>query len=366
MAPEILRYEKYDAKADLWSVGAVTFEMCVGKPPFRAQNHVELLRRIERGEDRITFPDEKVSSKEASNDDKRRAIASDGKQISTVTVVAPDIKELIRRLLKRNPVERMSFSEFFKMTDELVNKWGEESLCAPGSMEMSRPPHPVPTRQTSSGTATPAKAGVAISRNSSSPGQRRLEPLSRVSTTAEPSQASRGQQPVTSSRPASKVPSRNPSHANLGALASERPQPEPIVSDEPLPSPLVLPSSDAEQEPAFTPLSRQSRTQSASASATQPPAVQPPPSSSRNSPMPRASGDSSSTSPILNENESRPSSSAQRRQPFAPKYVVGGGNGLNTSKGEVRPKDFATINANVIPPTPATSDPPMPTERTAG
>lgn len=46
MAPEILRYEKYDAKADLWSVGAVLYEMSVGKPPFRAQNHIDLLRKV--------------------------------------------------------------------------------------------------------------------------------------------------------------------------------------------------------------------------------------------------------------------------------------------------------------------------------
>ena len=46
MAPEILRYEKYDAKADLWSVGTVLYEMVVGRPPFRATNHVELLRKI--------------------------------------------------------------------------------------------------------------------------------------------------------------------------------------------------------------------------------------------------------------------------------------------------------------------------------
>jgi len=47
MAPEILRYEKYDAKADLWSVGAVMYEMAVGKAPFRAMNHIELLKKIE-------------------------------------------------------------------------------------------------------------------------------------------------------------------------------------------------------------------------------------------------------------------------------------------------------------------------------
>ncbi|GAD98237.1 serine/threonine protein kinase (Pdd7p), putative [Paecilomyces variotii No. 5] len=87
MAPEILRYEKYDAKADLWSVGTVLYEMVVGKPPFRASNHVELLRKIERGEDRIRFPADNEASEE--------------------------IKQLIQALLKRNPVERMTFKDFF-------------------------------------------------------------------------------------------------------------------------------------------------------------------------------------------------------------------------------------------------------------
>lgn len=87
MAPEILRYEKYDAKADLWSVGTVLYEMASGRPPFRARNHVELLRKIEAAEDVIKFPRE-------------------------VTITS-DLKALIRGLLKRNPVERMSFENFF-------------------------------------------------------------------------------------------------------------------------------------------------------------------------------------------------------------------------------------------------------------
>ncbi|KAI4158582.1 MAG: hypothetical protein LQ342_007321 [Letrouitia transgressa] len=90
MAPEILRYEKYDAKADLWSVGTVLYEMMTGKPPFRASNHVELLRKIERGEDRIKFPEE--------------------------TTLMDSMKKLIRGLLKRNPVERISFNDFFNHT----------------------------------------------------------------------------------------------------------------------------------------------------------------------------------------------------------------------------------------------------------
>ncbi|VBB87089.1 PaATG1 Serine/threonine-protein kinase encoded by the ATG1 gene [Podospora comata] len=90
MAPEILRYERYDAKADLWSVGTVLYEMATGRPPFRAGNHVELLRKIEAAEDQVKFPRE--------------------------SVVSPELKSLVRALLKRNPVERISFADFFNHT----------------------------------------------------------------------------------------------------------------------------------------------------------------------------------------------------------------------------------------------------------
>ena len=92
MAPEILRYEKYNAKADLWSVGAVLYEMTVGKPPFKAGNHIELLKNIEKANDKIKFP--------------------------TAAQVPESLKRLIRSLLKYNPTERISFSEFFN--DELI------------------------------------------------------------------------------------------------------------------------------------------------------------------------------------------------------------------------------------------------------
>lgn len=92
MAPEILRYERYDAKADLWSVGTVAFEMATGRPPFKARNHVELLRKIESNDDVIKFPRE--------------------------TVMSPELKALVRALLKRNPVERMGFEKFF--ADDII------------------------------------------------------------------------------------------------------------------------------------------------------------------------------------------------------------------------------------------------------
>ncbi|KAK2050850.1 kinase-like protein [Colletotrichum somersetense] len=110
MAPEILRYERYDAKADLWSVGTVLYEMITGRPPFRARNHVELLRKIEAAEDRVKYPKELVVSKE--------------------------LVKLIGKLLTRNPVERMRFEDFFNdpiLTDPI-----------PGTVEDDAPPKPEP------------------------------------------------------------------------------------------------------------------------------------------------------------------------------------------------------------------------------
>ena len=100
MAPEILSYQKYDAKADLWSVGAVLYEMSVGKAPFRASNHIELLKKIDHSKG-IKFPDEDPLHQPRPGEDPPQ-------------VVPPDVKGLIRTLLRRNPVERASFEDFFK------------------------------------------------------------------------------------------------------------------------------------------------------------------------------------------------------------------------------------------------------------
>ncbi|PWN41437.1 kinase-like protein [Ceraceosorus guamensis] len=114
MAPEILRYEKYDAKADLWSVGAVLYEMCVGKPPFRAQNPVELLRKIERGEDRIRFPDERSDGSLARERERREELGETNVDVKRAHSIPADIKALVRCLLRQKPMERVSFDGLFR------------------------------------------------------------------------------------------------------------------------------------------------------------------------------------------------------------------------------------------------------------
>ncbi|KAK3254883.1 hypothetical protein CYMTET_35919, partial [Cymbomonas tetramitiformis] len=87
MAPEILQCQRYDAKADLWSVGAILFEIVSARPPFGGSNHLQLLRNIERTEARLPEP--------------------------VASALSGDCLDLIKQLLRRNPVERLSFEDFF-------------------------------------------------------------------------------------------------------------------------------------------------------------------------------------------------------------------------------------------------------------
>ena len=117
MAPEILKGEKYDAKSDLWSVGTIIYEMICGRAPYRAQNHIELLRKIELGwkfpED-TNYNDGKVGSlQQTQNPSRALNVGSLPSKFNRVVHVATDLKELVKGLLKKNPVERIGFEEFF-------------------------------------------------------------------------------------------------------------------------------------------------------------------------------------------------------------------------------------------------------------
>ncbi|XP_068341878.1 serine/threonine-protein kinase ATG1c-like isoform X2 [Pyrus communis] len=87
MAPEIMQLQKYDAKADLWSVGAILFQLVTGRTPFTGNNQIQLLQNILKATE-LQFP-------------------SDSNNLSS------ECKELCQKLLRRNPVERLTFEEFF-------------------------------------------------------------------------------------------------------------------------------------------------------------------------------------------------------------------------------------------------------------
>ncbi|XP_020247361.1 serine/threonine-protein kinase ATG1a isoform X2 [Asparagus officinalis] len=88
MAPEIIQNKKYDAKADLWSVGAILFQLVTGKPPFDGNTQFQLFQNV-LASDELQFPHDVMAT------------------------LHPDCIDLCKRLLRQNPVERLTFEEFF-------------------------------------------------------------------------------------------------------------------------------------------------------------------------------------------------------------------------------------------------------------
>ncbi|XWS41382.1 hypothetical protein CRYUN_Cryun17cG0076900 [Craigia yunnanensis] len=41
MAPEVLEFQRYDEKVDMWNLGAILFELLNGYPPFRGRTNVQ-------------------------------------------------------------------------------------------------------------------------------------------------------------------------------------------------------------------------------------------------------------------------------------------------------------------------------------
>lgn len=102
MAPEIIQNQRYDAKADLWSVGAILYQLVIGKPPFDGNSQLQLFQNILTSTE-LRFPE------------------------GSLKVLHPDFVELCRSLLRRNPVERLTFEEFFN----------HRFLKDPGAAELS-------------------------------------------------------------------------------------------------------------------------------------------------------------------------------------------------------------------------------------
>jgi serine/threonine-protein kinase ULK/ATG1 len=50
----VLNGKQYDNKADIWSIGTVFYELLFGKPPFLAQNMIELIQTVQTKQ--LEFP----------------------------------------------------------------------------------------------------------------------------------------------------------------------------------------------------------------------------------------------------------------------------------------------------------------------
>ncbi|XP_064620931.1 serine/threonine-protein kinase ULK3-like [Lineus longissimus] len=86
MAPEIITQRLYTAKADLWSIGVITYECLFGHAPFASKSFAELEEKI-----RDTKPI----------------------QLPYGVEISDNCRNLLHRLLQRDPETRIDFDEFF-------------------------------------------------------------------------------------------------------------------------------------------------------------------------------------------------------------------------------------------------------------
>uniref|UniRef100_A0AAZ3NZ14 non-specific serine/threonine protein kinase n=1 Tax=Oncorhynchus tshawytscha TaxID=74940 RepID=A0AAZ3NZ14_ONCTS len=103
VAPEVLGPEKYDKSCDMWSLGVIMYILLCGYPPFYSNHGLAISpgmkKRIRNGQ--YEFPNPEWSD------------------------VSEDAKQLIRHLLKTEPTQRMSITEFMN------HPWINQSMEVP-------------------------------------------------------------------------------------------------------------------------------------------------------------------------------------------------------------------------------------------
>ena len=101
MAPEVLSRQKYDAKADLWSVGCILYQMLTRRTPYttRATPHFDK--------------------------DLLYQIRSKALDIPEGIALSPACQQLLQGLLQPDPIMRISYKDFFRHPFLRASKSGE-------------------------------------------------------------------------------------------------------------------------------------------------------------------------------------------------------------------------------------------------
>lgn len=94
MSPEILHYQNYNEKSDLWSVGIIIYEMITGTQPYHVKNYHQLMKKI------------------------KSDIDMNNKFIERMSY---DLQDLLKKLLVKDPKKRIGWSSFFNHPWILLN-----------------------------------------------------------------------------------------------------------------------------------------------------------------------------------------------------------------------------------------------------
>ncbi|CAN6604942.1 serine/threonine-protein kinase Ypk3p [Trichomonascus vanleenenianus] len=85
MAPEVLEGKDYDYAVDWWSLGAVTYDLLTGSPPFPGNNHQKIIEKIKKTKLKLPY------------------------------YLSADAKDFLTRLLRKDPSKRLGYKDINKI-----------------------------------------------------------------------------------------------------------------------------------------------------------------------------------------------------------------------------------------------------------
>ncbi|KQK22394.1 serine/threonine-protein kinase ATG1c isoform X1 [Brachypodium distachyon] len=138
MAPEVMQAQKYDAKADLWSVGIILYQLVTGSPPFNGDNQIQLLKNILKS-GQLRFPSDCELSHECIDLCRKLLRISSVERLTVEEFVNHPFlfEHAPERTLSRTPSDTRDGFPFIKSSPTRLSSQSSQEDCMPFPLDLS-------------------------------------------------------------------------------------------------------------------------------------------------------------------------------------------------------------------------------------